>query len=323
MEGADTSSTDPVFIQAYNEWKKTGKTPRITPDVKPEKATTTAVKSKSLLETLIKKHPCPSPATDGFYCDPLNWNRLIFNLEKGHHTVLIGDAGSGKTELAYLVAKRFGLELSMFDMGSKQDPVASLIGSHRHNAAKGGSYFDRAKFTYAIEKKGLVLLDEISRPSPLTNNILLPVLDSRKVLQMDLAMGEEAEIISVNPEARFIATANIGVQYTGTNTLDRALAERFKIINIDYPSIEIESQLLVLRTGVKKKAADTIAKVAATIRGLNKSGELSGGVSLRHTLDAAELNEGGFDLSAALEIAFLPSFRDGEEERVLEVLSSR
>lgn len=311
------------YINAYEEWRWNGKTPRLTPQVKPVKESKPEAKSKSLLDKLLTKFPIPTPKENAFYVDPVVWNRLLIGIEKRHNLMLQGDSGCGKTELSYLLAKLFDLPLELFDMGSKIDPIASLIGTHRHNTAKGGSYFDRANFTYAIQKRGLVLLDEISRAGALTNNILLSVLDNRKVLQMDLATQEEERLLSVSEECQFISTANVGFEYTGTQALDRALEERFRIVKIDYPPEEIEAEILRLKMKVGKRPSETIVKVASTIRTMNRKGDLSKGVSLRHTLDAAELEAGGFDLKTALEVAFLPSFQYSEEQKVLEVLASR
>jgi len=92
---------------------------------------------------------------------------------------------------------------------------------------------------------------------------------------------------------------------------------------MDYPPQEIEAEILRLKTSVGKRSSETIVKVAATIRELNRAGELSKGISLRHTLDAAELEAGGFELRTAMELAFVSAFQHSEEERVLDVLSSR
>lgn len=323
VTGALAGQTDKAILEAYQLWVESGKTPRLTPDVKPVRASTADVKSNSTLARLLQKHPIPTLEDSGFYVDPLVWNRLIFGVNRKDNILLVGDSGSGKTELAYLVSKQFGLPLEMFDMGSKQDPVASLIGTHRHNTAKGGSYFSRARFSYAIEKPGMILLDEISRPSPMTNNLLLPLLDSRRVLQMDLATEEEDCHIKVHEDCRFLATANIGFEYSGTQPMDRAVTERFRTIEINYPPAEDEAQLVRMRTQSGKRDTGVIIKIANTIRDLKNAGELSTGVSVRHTLDAGDLVAGGFGLSTALELAFLPAFHDGEREKVLEILTSR
>lgn len=323
VTGANCVETDDVILDAYRNWRDHGTTPRITPVPKLTRQNITDLKPGSALENLLRKHPLPTLQDTGFYVDPLVWNRLIFGISKKDNLLLVGDSGSGKTELAYLVGKQFDLPVEMFDMGSKQDPVASLIGTHRHNNAKGGSYFSRAKFSYVIEKPGLVLLDEISRPSPLTNNLLLPLLDSRRVLQMDLATDEQHDHVHVHADCRFIATANIGFEYTGTQPMDRAVTERFRILEINYPPADIEAELIRLRSKAGKRDSGTIVKIANTIRELKASGELSTSVSVRHTIDAGELVAGGFALSTALELSFLPAFHDGEREKVLEILTSR
>lgn len=321
LDKADT----PADIQkAYRDWRDNGVIPRIKSTATAASSAGPAMKPKggSLLADLLDRCPLPTPDKDYFYVDPIVWSRLLMGVEKGSNIMLVGDSGCGKTQITTVLSEKMQKELTFIDMGSKMDPIASLVGSHRVSPEKG-SYFDRAKFTYAIEKPGVVVLDELSRAGALTNNILLPVLDWRKTLSMDLATNDQNAEIKVNPNCRFIATANIGFEYSGTSALDRALEERFQVIRMDYPPADIEAKLLVLKKNIKAKDADIIVKVANTIRQMARASELSKGVSLRHTQDCAELVEGGFDLKTALESSFLPYFQYQEAEKVLEVLSAR
>lgn len=317
-----SKDTPALYGELYNKWLADKKPPRLKPTAATPKPEPMQVKKASKLDSLLKQFPLPTIANDGFYVDPFIWNRLLIGMDMKHNLMFTGDSGSGKTEIAYMLAKKFNLPFEMFDMGSKMDPIASLIGSHRVSPSKG-SYFDRARFTHAIQKKGLIILDEISRAAPLTNNILLPVLDSRKVLHLDMATSEEVQELVVNAECQFISTANIGFEYSGTHQLDRALEERFRLIKFDYPPADKEAEILIIRKNVSKKDADTIVKVANNIRAMVKVGTLPKGVSLRHTLDCAELVHGGFDIISALECSFLPYYQFHDEEIVREVITSR
>jgi nitric oxide reductase NorQ protein len=284
-------------------------------------ATPKASPARTLLDTLLKNFPKPTIAKDNFYVDADVWAALLLNTERGYNTMLVGDSGCGKTELVLLMGKVQKRDVAKFDMAAKQDPIASLVGVHRFEDGK--SVFDRADFTYALEKDGIILLDELPRAPVNTNNILFPVLDSRRELSMDIACSG-ARHVKVNEKCRFIATANEGFEYTGNNVLDRALKERFQIIPIEYMPNPQEIELLYGRTKVDKKYADVIVKTAKTIRDMYKKEDLSSSVSIRHTLYAADLTACGVPVNKAMEISFLPMFIGAEEKtKVKGILAAR
>lgn len=279
-------------------------------------------KTKTTLEKLLDKYPCPTVDHDNFYIRPDLWSALLFNVHQGYNTMLLGESGTGKTELTQIAARIMGRDISIFDMGAKQDPIASLVGVHRFDGAK--SVFDRADFTYKIENPGIVVLDELPRAPMNTNNILFPVLDSRRELQMDIAAAGESRTIKVHNDCRFIATANEGFKYTGSNVMDLALKERFHLLIIEFMPNELEVQLLMKRTACPKKASETIVKVAQQIRILALKDEISVAISVRHTLYAADLHAGGFKLPDALETAVLPLYTVEEErKKIKDLLSAR
>jgi nitric oxide reductase NorQ protein len=274
----------------------------------------------SLIDKLLKENPIPTVDKDNFYVEKEVWAQLLFNITKGYNTMLMGDSGTGKTELSILVGDRLKKPVKVFDMAAKQDPIASLIGVHRFD---GKSVFDRADFTYAIEESGIVVLDELPRAPLNTNNILFPILDSRRTLNMDVA-AHGLRAIKVNPECAFIATANEGYEYTGNNVLDRALKERFEIVRVHYMPEKQEIDLLVNRTGVDKMFAEVIVKVGRQIRDMHKREDITNGVSVRHTLYAADLTAGGFGVSKAMEASFVPMFHlEDEKKKIKDLLTSR
>ena len=306
---------------AYDEYKlqSAGEEP---PKKKKEKKEERVVKEGgiSLIERLLKENPIPTVDADNFHVEQDVWQALLFNMHQGYNTMLVGDSGTGKTELAMLMGRRLKKNVKVFDMAAKQDPIASLIGVHRFD---GKSVFDRADFTYALEEDGIVVLDELPRAPMNTNNILFPVLDSRRELNMDVA-SHGLRSIKVNPNCRFIATANEGYEYTGNNVLDRALKERFQLIMVNYMPEEQEIKLLKYRTGASQADAAVIVKIGKTIRDLNRREDVSSSVSIRHSLYAADLASAGLPVSKAMEIAFLPMFHiEDEKKKIKDLLASR
>lgn len=296
--------------------------------VSPKEKESSKTTSKSLLGKM-KLNPelkIPSIGSEGFYADSDVWYLLMRNIQNQVNTMLIGATGGGKTELVLLACKKLGISCSVYDMGSMYDPVAGLLGVHR--LQKGGvSVFDYAKFTRDISKPGVVLLDELSRAPVTTNNILFPCLDSRRKLPVEIAGGEDLREIEVHPECCFIATANVGVEYTGTMSMDRALVGRFFPIELSYMPPEQENKVLVKRCGISISDATNIVKVANSLRNMYNKQEISSSISTRETLMVGDLVADGWDLVRAMELVLLPLFEgtrsDGERGIVCRVISSR
>ena len=142
---------------------------------------------------------------------------------------MTGPAGCGKTMAAKSIVNALDRPDFYFNLGATQDPRATLIGN-THFSKEDGTYFSEALFVKAIQtENAVILLDELSRAHPEAHNILMTVLDEgQRYLRLDEADG--APTVKVAPGVTFIATANIGNEYTATRVLDRALLDRFTII---------------------------------------------------------------------------------------------
>lgn len=282
----------------------------------------------SLLDKLKKNKSfgLPSTDTDGFYVDKDNWYLLLRNITNQVNTLMVGPTGTGKTELVLLACKKLGIPCHVYDMGSMYDPVAGLLGVHRLQQG-GVSTFDYAKFTQDISKPGVVLLDELSRAPITTNNILFPCLDSRRTLPVEIAGGEDLRAVKVHEDCCFIATANVGAEYTGTMSMDRALVNRFFPLELDYMPIDKEISVLTKRCHISHEDARHIIAVANNIRSLYKKQELSCSLSTRETIMAAELVSDGWTPLRAMELVYLPLFEgtrtEGERAIVAKSLMVR
>jgi MoxR-like ATPase len=159
-------------------------------------------------------------------------------------------------------------------------------------------------------KDAIILLDELSRAHPEAWNILMTVLDyGQRYLRLD--EQEDSPTIPVAEGVTFIATANIGNEYTATRSMDRALVDRFTIIEMDTLTKEQESGLLKdLHPGITKHQADTIAEIASLTRKElnNESPKLTNSISTRLSVEIAGLLEDGFTLPEAAETCIYPFF---------------
>lgn len=148
----------------------------------------------------------------------------------------------------------------------------------------------------------------------------MTVLDEgQRYLRLDEAEG--SPIVKVAKGVTFIATANIGNEYTATRVMDRAILDRFVNIEMDVLNAEEEQGLLTLMfPNVEESQLKAVAEIASHTRDVSRSevGKLSNMVSTRVSVEMAGLLYDGFNLMEAAEVAILPFFsQDGglESER--------
>lgn len=314
-----------VFTDLFGT--ETGKT--ITEKAKPAKAKIEDIADEgpSLMEKIARdpKYRVPTIEKDGFYVDEERWRDIVRNIIKKKNTLLTGPTGTGKTKIVTVAAKRLGLPVHWYDMGITKDPVVTLIGSHR--LIDGKSKFDFADFVEQIQKPGIILLDELSRATPMALNILFPCFDFRRSLRVDMAGSFETREIPVHPECVFFATANLGDSYTGVvDEIDEALKNRFTVMEMAAIPQDQEVILLQKSFGISIPDANNIVKCANAIRKLKRSDELSFGLSTRDTQEIAEMVSDGYTLRQALEKRILPIFEgtddSGERGTVKKIIMS-
>jgi len=199
-----------------------------------------------------------------------------------------------------------------FNLGATQDPRSTLIGN-THFDKKKGTYFSEALFVKAIQTpNAVILLDELSRAHPDAWNILMTVLDSgQRYLRLDESDGQDT--IPVAEGVTFVATANIGNEYTSTRVMDKALMDRFIIVEMDVLNPEEEHGLLnYMFPHVDSDLLKSVAEISSATRSESKSeaGRLSGGISTRTSVEIAGLLFDGFGLDEAAEVTVYPQFSD-------------
>jgi len=250
----------------------------------------------------------------------IKWKYLIRSAVRGKNIMMTGPAGCGKTMAAKFLVTQLQRPDFYFNLGSTQDPRATLVGNTQFNK-ETGTYFSESAFVKAIKTpNAIILLDELSRAHPDAWNILMTVLDqNQRYLRLDEAEG--SPIVKVAEGVTFIATANIGNEYTATRVLDRAILDRFVTIEMDVLNANEEFELLQkMYPDVNSDDLRGVAEIAHNTREVSRSevAKLSNMISTRASVEMAGLLYDGFSLMEAAEVAILPFFsNDGglESER--------
>ena len=246
----------------------------------------------------------------GLVMNSLKWKYLIRSAVRGKNIMMTGPAGCGKTLAAKSLINGLDRPNFYFNLGATQDPRATLIGNVHFDKAKG-TFFSESLFVKAIQTpNAVILMDELTRAHPDAWNILMTVLDQgQRYLRLDEADGQAT--IKVAEGVCFVATANIGNEYTATRQLDKALMDRFVVIEMDTLSDEEEHGLLTyLYPTVDSDMLNNVAKIAFMTRSesMTENPRISSGVSTRTSVEIAGLLFDGFTLEESADITIYPQY---------------
>ena len=261
-------------------------------------------------EVLNFIHSSYSLKPKGLMMTELKWKYLIRSAVRGKNIMMTGPAGCGKTMAAKSVVNSLDRPDFYFNLGATQDPRSTLIGNTHFDKSKG-TYFSKSLFVEAIQTpNSVVLLDELSRAHPDAWNILMTVLDyGQRYLRLDESDGSDT--IKVADGVTFVATANIGNEYTSTRVMDKALMDRFTIVEMDVLSEDDENSLLnYMFPHVDSGVLSNVSKIASLTRTESNSetSRISNGISTRTTVELCGLLYDGFNLEEAAEVSIYPQY---------------
>ena len=219
----------------------------------------------------------------GLMMSELKWKYLIRSAVRGKNIMMTGPAGCGKTMAAKALVNSLDRPDYYFNLGATQDPRGTLIGNTHFEDGKG-TYFSESLFVKAIQTpNAVILLDELSRAHPDAWNILMTVLDyGQRYLRLD--EQDNQATISVADGVTFVATANIGNEYTSTRVMDKALMDRFTIVEMDVLNESEEEELLTyMFPNVDSTVLGNVAKIASLTRSEASSdtARIGSGISTR------------------------------------------
>jgi len=240
----------------------------------------------------------------------LKWKYLVRSGVRGKNIMMTGPAGCGKTMAAKSLVNSLDRSDYYFNLGATQDPRSTLIGN-THFDSKKGTYFAESHFVKAIQTpNAVILLDELSRAHPDAWNILMTVLDyGQRYLRLDESTGSDT--IKVADGVTFVATANIGNEYTSTRVMDKALMDRFTIVEMDVLNEEDETTLLnYMFPSVDSVLLGNVAKIATLTRTESNSetARITSGISTRTTVELCGLLFDGFSLEESAEVSIYPQY---------------
>ena len=175
-------------------------------------------------------------------------DQTLITLLAGGHGLLIGVPGLAKTRLVETLGTVFGLEDKRVQCTPDLMP-ADILGSEVLEESESG----RRSFRFIPGPVfcQLLMADEINRASPRTQSALLQAMQERRVT----VSGHSHDV----PRPFHVLATQNPLEQEGTYPLPEAQLDRFLMeIDVGYPEIEAERQMLIETTGVQQGEARAV-----------------------------------------------------------------
>jgi MoxR-like ATPase len=175
-------------------------------------------------------------------------DQALITLLAGGHALLIGVPGLAKTRLVETLGTVLGLEDKRIQCTPDLMP-ADILGSEVLEESETG----RRSFRFIAGPVfcQLLMADEINRASPRTQSALLQAMQEHRV-------SVAGQYHPLPKPFHVLATQN-PLEQEGTYPLPEAQLDRFLLqIDVGYPDLEAERQMLLATTGTNEEAASKV-----------------------------------------------------------------
>jgi MoxR-like ATPase len=228
------------------------------------------------------------------------------------NVMLVGPRGCGKTALFHYFVEHFSRKVWIkMPCSVILDPdewygTAGLVA--------GETAYHPSRFVEAVETpRAAILLDDWGRAiSPKVMNGLVGLLDDTSRRQYIPGLRREVKLA---PEVVFFATYNVGMGegYIGSDPIDAALCDRFRVIRVDFPSPSVEARIAT-DYGLEEEQADKLVELVCLLRGRGIE------ISTRQLIQIAESRSMGATWADSIRYTCLHQPGSQASTRATEVL---
>jgi nitric oxide reductase NorQ protein len=220
--------------------------------------------------------------------------------------MLKGPTGCGKTRFVEYMAWKLGKPL--ITVACNEDMTASdLVGRFLLDAS--GTRWQDGPLAVAARHGAICYLDEVVEARQDTTVVIHPLTDARRVLPLE----KKGELIEAHPDFQIVISYNPGYQSL-MKDLKQSTKQRFGALDFNYPSPEIEAEILAHEAGIEPAVADKLVQVAQRSRNLKGHG-LDEGMSTRLLVYAGQLIRQGIEPQAACQMALVRPLTDDPDMR--------
>lgn len=221
--------------------------------------------------------------------------------------MLKGPTGCGKTRFIEHMA--FRLQKPLITVACHEDMTASdLVGRYLLDAE--GTVWQDGPLTLAVRHGAILYLDEIVEARQDTTVVIHPLTDDRRVLPIE----KRNELVTAHPDFHLVISYNPGYQ-SAVKDLKESTKQRFAALDFDYPSPDIEAEIVAHEAGIAPDLARLVVEIGLRSRNLRGHG-LDEGASTRMLIQAGRLMNRGIALREACRIALVVPVTDDHDMRV-------
>ena len=243
-------------------------------------------------------------------------------LDMGKHVVLVGQAGTGKTELSLLYAydtKTPVFKYSCSADARKNDLIGSKTITKEQLVKIVCGMITKAVLTGNKVGKALLVLDEGNALIPKVQILLQGLTDGTGFI--DLPEGK----LKINKGVKFNVVITMNDQYSGTNPLNKPIRNRFEYIEMKRLTKETKMKIFEsynVSNEVKTKLCTLDDKLDKLQREMKLSDEESLSVrsmkSILEKIEEFEYLERPNAIQTALETGFVTKFSDTEDRETIQ-----
>lgn len=203
----------------------------------------------------------------------------------GHHVLLEGPAGVGKTILAKAVSMSLGRGFYRVD-GDARFTESKLVGNFDPPSVMSHGYdhkaFLKGPLTRAMEEGSILFINELNRMPEGVQNLLLPPLDENQLI-----IPHVGQIIA-KPGFAIVATMN-PKEFVATSYLSEALLDRFEHIHLDHQSREEEIEITRFHVKTQNVDEKLISMAVDLVRNTRNNPSIRRGASIRAAISIVEI----------------------------------
>ena len=212
-----------------------------------------------------------------------------------------GPTGCGKTRFVEHMAAR--LKRPLVTVSCHDDlSAADLVG--RFLIGNGSTQWSDGPLARAVRQGAICYLDEVVEARKDTTVVLHPLADDRRILPIERT-GEE---LAAPPEFMLVISYNPGYQNL-LKGLKPSTRQRFVSLSMNYPSPQVELDIVRNETGICEAQAKQLVQLAKTLRTLTEH-DLEETASTRLLVSAGRLMASGLPLRVACQAAIIDALTD-------------
>jgi nitric oxide reductase NorQ protein len=184
--------------------------------------------------------------------------------------------------------------------------AVDLVGRYLIHAG-GETVWQDGPVARAVREGAILYLDEFAEARSDVVVVIHPLSDHRRSLYIERTDEE----LAAADGFMLVASYNPGYQ-RGLKDLKPSTKQRFLSLAFDYPSLEVEIEILSGETGIGENDARRLAALGAKLRALDTVA-LAEAPSTRLLVSAARLIQAGFPPRAACNTAIVEALSDDRE----------